>query len=62
MDEALKDKIEVFKSYRVDKPLLELIKHYKKELRAIQDAMEIIQGRWKMSIITLLCNGEFRYS
>jgi DNA-binding HxlR family transcriptional regulator len=62
MDKALKDKIEEFKSYRIDKPPLEIIEHYKKELQAIQDAMEIIQGRWKMSIIALLCNGEFRYS
>jgi len=31
-------------------------------LLAIQDSMEIIQGRWKISIIALLCNGEFRYS
>ena len=62
MDKALKDKIEEFKSYRIDKPPLEIIEHYKNELQAIQDAMEIVQGRWKMQIIALLCNGEFRYS
>lgn len=62
MDKALKDKIEEFKSYRIDKPPLEIIEHYRKDLQAIQDTMEIIQGRWKMSIIALLCNGEFRYS
>lgn len=38
------------------------IEHYRQDLQAIQDRMEIIQGRWKMSIIALLCNGEFRYS
>lgn len=62
MDRALKDKIKEFKSYRIDKPPLEIIEHYRKELQAIQDTMEIVQGRWKMPIITLLCNGEFRYS
>lgn len=62
MDKALKDKIEEFKSYRIDRPPLEIIEYYKKELQAIQDAMEIVQGRWKMPIIALLCNGEFRYS
>ena len=62
MDKALKDKIEEFKSYRIDKPPLEIIEHYRKELQAIQDTMEIVQGRWKMPIIALLCNGEFRYS
>ena len=29
---------------------------------AIQDTLDIISGRWKMPIISLLCNGEFRYS
>lgn len=62
MDKALKDKIEEFKSYRIDKPPLEIIEHYRKDLQAIQDAMEIVQGRWKISIISILCNGEFRYS
>lgn len=62
MDKALKDKIDEFKSYRIDKPPLEIIEHYRKELQAIQDTMEIVQGRWKMPIIALLCNGEFRYS
>ena len=28
----------------------------------MQDALNIISGRWKMQIIALLCNGEFRYS
>ena len=62
MDTSLKERIEEFKSYRIEKPPLEIIEHYKRNLQAIQDSMEIIQGRWKMSIIALLCNGEFRYS
>lgn len=62
MEKALKNKIEEFKSYRIDKPPLEIIEHYRKELQAIQDTLEIVQGRWKMPIIALLCNGEFRYS
>ena len=62
MDKELQAKIEEFKSYRVDKPSLEIIEHYKDELRAMQDALDIISGRWKMQIIALLCNGEFRYS
>ena len=62
MDKELQAKIEEFKSYRIDKPPLEIIEHYKEELRAMQDALEIISGRWKMQIIALLCNGEFRYS
>lgn len=62
MDKELKEKITEFKSYRIDKPPLEIIEHYKKELQAIQDTLEIISGRWKMQIISLLCNGEFRYS
>ena len=62
MDKSLKERIEDFKSYTIDKPPLEIIEHYKRDLLAIQDSMEIIQGRWKMSIIALLCNGEFRYS
>ena len=62
MDKSLKERIEDFKSYRIDKPPLEIIEHYKRDLLAIQDSMEIIQGRWKISIIALLCNGEFRYS
>jgi DNA-binding HxlR family transcriptional regulator len=62
VDKELQAKIEEFKSYRIDKPPLEIIEHYKKELQAIQDALDIISGRWKMQIIALLCNGEFRYS
>ena len=62
MDKSLKERIEDFKSYMIDKQPLEIIEHYKRDLLAIQDSMEIIQGRWKMSIIALLCNGEFRYS
>ena len=62
MDKELQSKIEEFKSYRVDKPPLEIFEHYKDELRAMQDALDIISGRWKMQIIALLCNGEFRYS
>jgi len=62
MDKELQSKIEEFKSYRLDKPPLEIFEHYKDELRAMQDALDIISGRWKMQIIALLCNGEFRYS
>ncbi len=62
MDNELQKKIEEFKSYRIDKPPLEIVKHYKKELQAIQDTLDIVSGRWKMQIIALLCNGEFRYS
>ena len=62
MNKALRDKIEEFKSYRIDKSPLEIIEHYRKDLQAIQDTMEIVQGRWKMPIIALLCNKEFRYS
>ena len=62
MDKELQSKIEEFKSYRVNKPPLEIFEHYKDELRAMQDALDIISGRWKMQIIALLCNGEFRYS
>ena len=62
MDKELQAKIEEFKRYRIDKPPLEIIEHYKEELRAMQDALDIISGRWKMQIIALLCNGEFRYS
>ena len=62
MDKELQAKIEEFKSYRIDKPPLEIIEHYKEELRAMQDALDIISGRWKIQIIALLCNGEFRYS
>ena len=62
MNKAIKERIEEFKSYRIEKPPLEIIEHYKKDLQAIQDSVEIIQGRWKMPIIALLCNGEFRYS
>ncbi|MDG1427958.1 MAG: helix-turn-helix domain-containing protein [Crocinitomicaceae bacterium] len=62
MNKELQAKIEEFKSYRIDKPPLEIIEHYKEELRAMQDALDIISGRWKIQIIALLCNGEFRYS
>ena len=62
MNKELQAKIEEFKSYRIDKPPLEIIEHYKNELRSMQDALDIISGRWKMQIIALLCNGEFRYS
>ena len=62
MDKELQAKIEEFKSYQVDKSPLEIFEYYKDELRAMQDALDIISGRWKMQIIALLCNGEFRYS
>ena len=54
MGKELNERIEEFKSYRIDKPPLEIIGHYKKELQAIQDTLEIIPGRWKMQIIALL--------
>ena len=62
MDKELQAKINEFKSYRIDKPPLEIIEYYREELRAMQDALDVISGRWKMQIIALLCNGEFRYS
>ncbi|MGB1205382.1 MAG: winged helix-turn-helix transcriptional regulator [Chitinophagales bacterium] len=62
MDKTLQEKIDNFKSYRIDKPPLEIIAHYKKELQAIQDTLDIVSGRWKIQIISLLCNCEFRYS
>ena len=62
MDKELQAKIDEFKSYRIEKPPLEIIEHYREELRAMQDALDVISGRWKMQIIALLCNGEFRYS
>ena len=62
MDKELQAIIEKFKSYQIDKPPLEIIEHYNEELRAMQDALEVISGRWKIQIIALLCNGEFRYS
>ena len=54
--------IEAFKEYRLEKEPKEIIKHFKTELQAIQDAMDVISGRWKVPIIALLCSGEFRYS
>lgn len=62
MDKELQAKIKEFKSYRLNKPPLEIIEHFKKDLQAIQDALDVVSGRWKMQIIALLCNGEFRYS
>ena len=62
MNDKLKEQVDSFKKHRIDKPPLEIIEHYKKELQAIQDTLEIVSGRWKMQIIALLCNGEFRYS
>ena len=62
MDKELQAQIEEFKSYRIDKSPLEIIEHYRKDLQAIQDTLDIAAGRWKMQIIAILCNGEFRYS
>ncbi len=62
MDKELQAQIEAFKSYRIDKSPLEIIEHYRKDLQAIQDTLDIAAGRWKMQIIAILCNGEFRYS
>ena len=62
MDKELQAQIEEFKSYRIDKPPLEIIEHYRKDLQAIQNTLDIAAGRWKMQIIAILCNGEFRYS
>lgn len=33
------DKIEEFKSYKIDKPLLAIIELYRKKLQTIQDAL-----------------------
>jgi DNA-binding HxlR family transcriptional regulator len=54
--------IQTFKQYRIDKPPAEIVLHYQKELQAIQDTLDIISGGWKMQIIALLCNSEFRFS
>ena len=62
-DRALQEKIDEFKSRRpLDRSLTGIIGHYNKELRAIEDTLYIVSGTWKMQIIALLCNGEFRYS
>ncbi len=61
-DRALQEKIEEFKSRRpLDKSPSGIIEHYHKELQAIEDTLYIVSGTWKMQIIALLCNGEFRY-
>ena len=30
-------------------------KEYKKEMRAVQDSMDVLNGKWKISIISSLC-------
>ena len=40
----------------------EVLTTYEEELFALHDTLEILSGKWKMQIIALLCNGEFRYS
>ena len=62
MDDELRDKIQSFKCFTIDKPPIKLVNHYKEELLAMQDALNVISGKWKMQIIALLCNGEFRLS
>lgn len=62
MDTDLIKQIEDFKSYKFDGTPTEIIERYKKDLQAIQDTLDLVAGRWKIQIIALLCNGEFRYS
>jgi DNA-binding HxlR family transcriptional regulator len=40
----------------------EVLTTYEEELLALHDTLKILSGKWKMQIIALLCNGEFRYS
>ncbi|WP_343670463.1 helix-turn-helix domain-containing protein [Chitinophaga sp.] len=30
-------------------------KHHKKEMRAVQDSMDVLNGKWKISIISSIC-------
>jgi DNA-binding HxlR family transcriptional regulator len=30
-------------------------KEYKREMRAVQDSMEVLSGKWKIAIITSIC-------
>lgn len=40
----------------------EVLTTYEEELLALHDTLDILSGKWKMQIVALLCNGEFRYS
>lgn len=40
----------------------DLIKDCSQKILAISDTMEILNGKWKMSIIACLCNQPMRYS
>lgn len=40
----------------------EVLTTYEEELVVLHDTLDILSGKWKMQIVTLLCNGEFRYS
>jgi DNA-binding HxlR family transcriptional regulator len=38
-------------------------KEYKKEMRAVQDSMDVLNGKWKISIISsICCYGKRRFS
>ena len=41
---------------------LDLVKNCGQKILAIQDTMEILNGKWKMSIIACLCYQPMRYS
>lgn len=41
---------------------LDLVKNCSHKILAISDTMEILHGRWKMSIIACLCYQPMRYS
>ena len=60
--ESIEEQIKEFKQYKIEGTPSEIINHYKKDLQAIQDTLDLVAGRWKMQIIALLCNCEFRYS
>ncbi len=40
----------------------EKIDSMKKEFMALQDSLDIISGKWKIKIMAVLCQGEFRFS
>ena len=41
---------------------LDLVKNCGQKILAIQDTMEILNGKWKMSVIACLCYQPMRYS
>lgn len=40
----------------------EKIENMKREFMALQDSLDIISGKWKLKIMAVLCQGEFRFS